>query len=84
VRYWYGEALGLRPFQAASTVETPWLGTKLGYLRLDVQGRYSPPVDTPTSDQTVVHYLLTGALRVAPGADRDQPGAARALRSNHV
>jgi hypothetical protein len=32
---------------------------QVGYLRLDVQARHSPPVDTPASAQTVVHYLLT-------------------------
>lgn len=56
---WYDEAKGPRPVQAPSTARTPWLTTKLGYLRLEVQGRYKPPVDTPQSDQTVVHYVFT-------------------------
>lgn len=56
---WYEEAADPRPVQAPSTVRTPWLATKVGYLRLEVQGRYKPPVDAAGSDQTVVHYLFT-------------------------
>jgi hypothetical protein len=56
---WYEEATGPRPNQAPASADSPWLRTSVGYLRLDVQARYSPPVDTPQSDQTDVHYLLT-------------------------
>ena len=55
---WYAEASGPLPVAAPSTVRTPWLTATVGYLELQVRGGYSPPVDTPESDQTVVHYAL--------------------------
>jgi hypothetical protein len=64
---WYDEAKNPRPVQAPATARTPWLGANVGYLRLEVQGSYKPPVDTPESDQTVVHYLLTWGASPKPG-----------------
>lgn len=62
---WYEEASGPRPAAAPSTVRTPWLSAAVGYLRLEVQGRYKPAIDGAGADQTVVHYLFTW------DADRD-------------
>lgn len=59
VSKWYQEAKGSLPNQAPASAASPWLRASVGYLRLDVQARYSPPVDTPQSDQTDIHYLLT-------------------------
>ncbi len=56
---WYTEATSKRPVQAPPAVELPWLRATIGYLKLEVQARYTPPVDTAQSAQTVVHYLLT-------------------------
>jgi hypothetical protein len=64
---WYEDAKGERAVQAPPNVETPWLGTTLGYLRLEVQGRYRSPIDTPESDRTVVHYTLVWGLGASPG-----------------
>ena len=59
VTKWYEEAKAPRPNQAPPRAETPWLHSTVGYLRLDVQGRYLPPSDVSDSGQTVIHYLLT-------------------------
>lgn len=64
---WYAEASGPRPVAATSTVRTPWLTATVGYLQLQVRGGYSPPVDAPEPDQTVVHYALSwGADPASP------------------
>jgi hypothetical protein len=59
IEQWYEQASGDRPVEAPSTVRTPWLTTTVGYLNLQLQGRYAPPVDTPDSDRMVVHYSFT-------------------------
>jgi len=59
IQKWYDEAKSPRPVKAPPVVETPWLQSRLGYLRIDVRARYWPPADTAQSQQTVVHYLLT-------------------------
>jgi hypothetical protein len=56
---WYREATGPAPAAAAPTLKSRWLTSTVGYLQMEVQGRYDRPVDTPESAQTVVHYLLT-------------------------
>lgn len=67
IHQWYATASQGSPPQGPSTVRTPWLTTQVGYLQLEIQGRYAPPVDTPESDQTLVHYSLTWQ---AGGADQ--------------
>jgi len=67
IHQWYDTASQGPPAQGPSTVRTLWLSTRVGYLQLEIQGRYAPPVDTPESDQTVIHYSLTWQV---DGADR--------------
>ena len=52
---WYAEATGPR-CGTSPDPKTGWLSTRVGYLQ---QATYSPPFDTPPSDHTTVHYLLT-------------------------
>ncbi len=66
VTAWYDEARGPRPVPAPPAASSPWLATTVGYLRLEVQGRYTPPVPGESGPgQTEVHYLLTWSP--APG-----------------
>lgn len=59
IQEWYAQATNPRPAGAPGTVRSRWLSTELGYLQLQVQGRYAPPADGSGSDQVVVHYALT-------------------------
>ncbi len=58
IEEWYSEAKradGIE--QATERVDTPFLRSKVGYLTLDVQGRFSPIGDEP--DNTFVHYTFS-------------------------
>jgi hypothetical protein len=60
IRKWHDEAMAPRPTQAPPTVSAPWMRTRIGYLGIEVQARYAPPVQgEPGTEQTTVHYLLT-------------------------
>lgn len=67
IQEWYTQATSSRPAGAPGTVRSRWLSTALGYLQLQVQGRYAPPVDAAGSDQVVVHYALTWSSDPGPG-----------------
>ncbi|GAA1663886.1 hypothetical protein GCM10009765_11670 [Fodinicola feengrottensis] len=61
---WYAEATTAssagRPNQAPPTATSPWLHSEVGYLSVDAQAAYSPPVGgEPATDQTVVHFMLS-------------------------
>lgn len=67
IEEWYSEAKradGIE--QATDRVDTPSLRSKVGYLTLDVQGRFSPIGDEP--DSTFVHYTFSWAEPRAPSA----------------
>lgn len=58
IEEWYSQAQrtdGIE--QATDRVDTPFLRLKVGYLTLDVQGRFSPIGDEP--DNTFVHYTFS-------------------------
>lgn len=54
---WYDEAKAVSG-KAGSSVESLWVQGKVGYLTLEVKGRYMPAAE-PASTQTIVHYLFT-------------------------
>ena len=54
---WYDEAKAASG-KAGQVVNSPWVRAKVGYLTLEVRGRYMPSAE-PASAQTIVHYLLT-------------------------
>jgi hypothetical protein len=54
---WYDEAKAVRG-KEAQPVNSPWVRGRLGYLTLEVRGRYMPSAEAG-STQTIVHYLFT-------------------------
>jgi hypothetical protein len=59
IAMWYEEAKQPRPVTAPPMPTSPWLTAQLGYLTLQVQGRFTPPVNASDAGQTQVHLLLT-------------------------
>ncbi|HLU45408.1 MAG TPA: hypothetical protein VKZ67_10385 [Natronosporangium sp.] len=59
VERWYQDAQAGPPVAGPPAVRTPWLSSSVGYLRLQVRGRYAPPVDEVDPGQVVVHYALS-------------------------
>jgi hypothetical protein len=59
VAMWYQEAKQPRPVTAPPMPTSPWLTARVGYLTLQVQGRFTPPVSASDDGQTQVHLLLT-------------------------
>lgn len=54
---WYDESKAVSG-KSAPSVDSLWVRGKIGYLTLEVRGRYKPSAD-PATTQTIVHYLLT-------------------------
>ena len=54
---WYDQANAVKG-KMGSSVESLWVQGKIGYLTLEVKGRYMPAPE-PASAQTIVHYLFT-------------------------